>query len=75
MPKRQGKGDYRGGSTVISSDFGFSRLLSDLGFKPRASKRTPLAKAAAKRSETIKAKLRKPKRHRKLRTPFYGTRS
>lgn len=60
MGRRQGAGDYSGGSTVVSSGFGFTKLEPDLGYKPdREFKRTRLAQLALERSERIKAKRRK----------------
>jgi hypothetical protein len=75
MTRRQSKGDYYGGSTVVSSDFGFSPLAPSLGTPRTQNKPTELQILSQIKSEKRKAKLRaKKKRHkpssRQRRTPL-----
>jgi len=76
MSKRQGKGDYLGGSTVVSSDFGFTKLAPSLGTPSSNTIDPPLRQAALKRSAKRKAALAKKKRRKpKRRSRLFAPRS
>lgn len=66
MSRRQSKGDYHGGNTIVRfGNYGFGRLDDDLGESNSKPVITPLMAASQKKSDRLRAKVakRRAKRH------------